>query len=401
MFFGARLTFEKNPTFTGEFTLSVWQDQKRLYHVCAQVPENVLDAIDKQGGLDYTYGVPGLGKAFNDALLQWCIGETERRLGDGEFDEKPRGIIEIVVTMADVPAIMDFRREKSCDFQRLMGRSLFCSAASPEDKRVTFQEGPVRLAPTTRTLCRGCDLPATLLVCTHLAHPMVNPLPNSPSGVINKRFTASGYCELGKEMHGYGALCRAGCNDCWIREMEYPQDIPSVTFSPRDLPVAFDFLNVIWERFFKLPLFAKASFQKPATLSLACGSGDEFSMRVNDLNELLRKMEVPDELLPEDNRASGKQPIQAVEKLIRLSACLRSRLDPGGQELVARAINILKAINVVRNKIAHGGAELVDALRFLSIKHPISDYSDSWDRIRSKAAEALTMIRSSVEALDS
>jgi len=157
---------------------------------------------------------------------------------------------------------------------------------------------------------------------------------------------------------------------------------------------------VIWERFFKRSLFTKASFQKPAALSLPCGNRDEFVARVGDLNELLRKMDIPDELLPDDNKSSGRQAIPEAEKLNRLSACLRGRLSSDEHEQIARAMDILKAINVVRNKITHGGAELLDTLRYLGIKYPISDYPDSWDRIRSKAAEALTMIRSSLETLE-
>jgi hypothetical protein len=398
MFFGARLTFERNPTFIGEFTISVWQDAKRLYRVYADIPQDVLDAIYRQGGL-INPETGSIDKPFNDAILQWCVRETEERIRDGQFDEKPHNIIAIQVTAADIPSIMFFRREKSCDYQRLIGREVFCSAASPEDKSVTFQEGPVRLAPTTRQLCRGCDLPATELVCVHLAHPTVNPRPNLLSGVAIQRFMASGYCELGKNMNDYGANCRAGGNDCWERKIEADLDVASVPYSPLELPIAFDFLNVIWERFCKRALFTKASFQKPAALSLPCRSRDEFVVRIGDLNELLRKMDVPDELMPDDNKCSGKQPIQEREKLNRLLACLRGKLSSDEHEQVTRAVDSLKAINVVRNKITHGGAELLDALRSLGIKYPISDYSQSWDRIRSKAAEALTLIRSSLETL--
>jgi hypothetical protein len=401
MFFGARINFDKNNSDFPRFTLSVWQGEKRLFYIIAIIPQNTLDVIYRQGGIIFKPQELGfVDKDFEDAILQWCIRETEQRLRDGRFDETPANtVVEINVTADDVPSIMFFRREKSCDYQRPIGRGLFCSAASPEDASVTAQEGPIRLAPTTRPLCRGCDLPATDLVCSHLAHPTVNPVPNLPAGRVARRFTASGYCELGKDLHGAGANCRAGGNGCWSREIEVAPDLSSVPFSPRELPVALDFLNVMWDRAFKQPLFAKATFQKPAALSLPCGNRDEFSARVGDLNELLRKMDVPDELLPDDSKPSGKAPIKQAEKLNRLSACLRGKLSPDEQEQVALAMDILKAMNVVRNKIAHGGAELIDALRYLGIRYPISDYSDSWDRIRSKAAEALTIVRTSVETL--
>jgi hypothetical protein len=401
MLFGTRLTFDNNPSFFGGFTLSVWQGPKRLCIVSSEISDPVFDAIYRQGGVVIKPEVGYVDQAFNDALLQWCIRETEQRLIHGWFDEKPGGVIPIQVTAADVPSIITFRRDKICDYQRAAGRELFCSAASGEDKSVTFQEGPAKLAPTTRELCRGCDLPVTALRCAHLAHPTVgSDLTYTSSTKVTKRFMVNGYCELGKNMNGNGAKCRAGGNDCWERPVEPVSEVESAPYSSRDLPVAFDFLNVIWQRAFKRQLFMKAAFQKSAALSLPCGNRDEFATRVGDLNELLRKMEIPDELLPDDNKPSGKHPIPEAEKLNRLSGCIRSKLTSDEHDQIAHAIEILKTINVVRNKITHGGAELIDALRYLGMKYPIIDYSESWDRIRAKAAEALSIIRASLETLE-
>lgn len=378
----------------------MWQGPKRLYIVSSEISDPVFDAIYRQGGVVIKPEPGFVDEAFHDALLQWCIRETEQRLSLGWFDDKPQGMIPIQVTAADVPSIIAFRRQKTCDYQRLIGRELFCSAASPEDKSVSFQEGPAKLAPTTRQLCRECDLPPAELVCVHLAHPTVGAVPDRHSTRVAQRLMVNGYCELGKNMNGNGTKCRAGGNECWERQVEPVSEVDSAPYSSRDLPVAFDFLNVIWQRVFKRLLFAKAGFQKSAALSLPCGNRDEFATRVGDLNELLRKMEIPDELLRDDNKLSGKHPIPEAEKLNRLSACLRSKLTSDEHDQIAHAIDILKAINVVRNKITHGGAELIDALRYLGIKHPINDYSESWDRIRAKAAEALSMIRSSLETLE-
>ena len=208
------------------------------------------------------------------------------------------------------------------------------------------------------------------------------------------------YCELDNEMNGTGAKCRAGGNDCWERTIEFAPDSPSVPYSPRDLPTAFDFVNLVWRQAFKRPLYTKAEFQKPASLSLPCAGRDEFVARLGDLNELLRKIDIAEELLPDDNKSSGKQPIPEAEKLHRLSACLRKALSPDEEVEIDTALGILKAINAVRNKLAHGGAELVEALRYLGIKYPIGDYAQTWDHMRSKAAEALTILRSSLETLE-
>ena len=64
---------------------------------------------------------------------------------------------------------------------------------------------------------------------------------------------------------------------------------------------------------------------------------------------------------------------------------------------VLDAIGNLRDINTVRNKLAHGGAELVEALNRLSIEYPIRDYAKAWDRVRAVTAEALTTIRSALQ----
>lgn len=403
MFFGARITYKRDPELApGLFALRIWQETRPLYYVWAQVPDNILTDIYKQGGSVIRNDVSGfVDEKFTNALLRWCIRETEQRLRNGRLDEKLTGLIPIVVTPSDVSTILFFEREKTCDYQqRFTGRALFCSAASPNDRSVTFREGPIRLAPTTTQLCKRCDLPDTELICGYLAHPIVyGALPDKFSSIVTQRLMEGAYCDDGKNKNGSGNNCRAGGNDCWVRNIEIALDRPAAPYSPRELPTALDFLNVMWERSFKQPLFGKATFQKSASLSLPCGNQDEFIARVGDLNELLRKMDIPDKLLPNENKSSGAHPIPEAEKLNRLSACLHKNLNPDEEEQITKAIDILKAINVIRNKITHGGAELIGALQRLGIEYPIFDYEESWDRIRSRAAEALSMIRSSLETL--
>ena len=200
-------------------------------------------------------------------------------------------------------------------------------------------------------------------------------------------------------MNGVGANCRPGGNSCWERSVQIDIKTPSVSYSPRELPTALDFLNFLWEKCFNEPLFKKANFQKPASLSLGCQTKDEFLARVGDLNELLRAMDVPDGLLPQANRIGGAKPIPKTEKLNRLSACLKLKLGNEELERVSPAIDILKALIVIRNKMTHGGGELIAALSKIRIGYPIADYAAAWDMVRGRVAEALTMIRESLETL--
>jgi hypothetical protein len=397
MIFGAKISFDKNPSFPGGFTLSVNQGNRNLHALCIEMPEAVLDEIYKRGALivkpDY------VDEAYNAALARWCIRETEARIRDGRLDETPKGILPIPVAMADVPTIVSLYHEKACDYQISRGKELFCSAADPRsDKTVVFNDGPLSMAPTTRPLCRECDLPNSDVVCSHLAHPGVYAIPPHQGALVTaRRKLGSAYCGLGYDMHGVGEKCRAGANDCWVREIQIENSAPAVDYSPRELPTALDFLSTIWQQHFKEPLFKTAKFQRPAALSLPCGTQEDFLSRMGDLNELLRTMDIPDKFLPEENRAGSKDEILKTETLKRLSACLLRELEPDARDIVARAVDILKALNVVRNKLTHGGVELVDGLRLLGIEYPIVDHAAAWDKARARAAEALTTIR---ECLD-
>ena len=397
MIFGAKISFNKNPEFPGGFTLTVNQGAKPLFIVSVEMPDAILNEIYRRGALKIEQGY--VDETYNDALLRWCIRETEARIRDGRLDEIPKGIIPIPVTLADVPMIVSLYRDKTCEYQVSRGRELFCGAADPRsDQTVAFNEGPIALAPTTKPLCRGCDLPNTDVVCSHLAHPGVYailPWPNAT--VTTRRKLGSGYCGLENNLNGLGEKCRPGGNECWVREIQVEASTPAVPYSPRELPTALEFLNTVWPRYFNEPLFKTAKFEKPASLSLPCGTRDEFLARLGDLNELLRAMDIPDEHLPNENRAGGKKEIPKSEKLNRMSACLLNKLELDQSEPVRMAIDILRALNVVRNKLTHGGVELINALRQLGIEYPIVDYSKAWDRVRGRAAEALTTVR---ECLD-
>jgi len=109
------------------------------------------------------------------------------------------------------------------------------------------------------------------------------------------------------------------------------------------------------------------------------------------LNELFKLMEIPDELL--------SQQIDRQQTFNRISACLETKVqDAAERENAANAMNDLRAINIVRNKLTHGGSELAEALNRLDIEYPIQNYEREWDQVRSKAAAALTTIRSAVQS---
>ena len=213
------------------------------------------------------------------------------------------------------------------------------------------------------------------------------------------RQIAAAFCEEGhEEIEKDPSLCRPGGHACWTRIVEpTAEPEPSVPYSPRELPTAIDFLNTVWERAYNRSLFRLRSAEKTtAALSLGCTTQDEFRTRLQDLNELFKLMDIPDELVPESER-----PIDKGQTFTRMVACARgSRItDEAERERLRASVDGLRAVNTVRNKLTHGGgSELVKALRQLRIEYPISDYGKAWDSVRAKTAEALATIRSALQA---
>ena len=137
------------------------------------------------------------------------------------------------------------------------------------------------------------------------------------------------------------------------------------------------------------------SVEKIAALSVDCATHDEFRARLEDINELVKLFDIPDDLVPVSERQIAKD-----QTLNRFTSCLQARIaDEAAFDGVRDAISNIRAMNTVRNKLAHGGSELIGALNRLDINYPISDYGKAWDRIRAKVAEAVSTIRSALQSV--
>jgi len=331
-----------------------------------------------------------LGEPLDRATIRWAVAQAEERLRSGRMPSEPtREIEKLVLTEADLALLRSMALEKTCEYQTRSGRDLFCSAASTNDRTVVGSAGLRRLAPTSRPMCKQCNMPDTDYVCAHLTHPKV--VGAEAIGVSGRQLVGA-YCEIGQEeVRSDPSRCRAGGHRCWTRIVEEPPArSASVPYTPRDLPVALDFLDAVWKQTFGHPLLRLRSVEKTAALSLPCATAEELKSRLGDLNELFKLMEVPDELLSE--------PIDRQQTFNRISACLETKVrDAAERENAANAMDDLRAINVVRNKLTHGGSELADALNRLDIEYPIHNHGQIWDQIRSKAAAALTTIRSALQ----
>jgi hypothetical protein len=167
-----------------------------------------------------------------------------------------------------------------------------------------------------------------------------------------------------------------------------------VPYSPRDLPLAIDFLNTIWEKRFKEPLLTVRSTEKIVSLAFGCANLEDWKSRLADLYEVLRWVEVP------DSQAIFDAQIERGAKIARLEVALKE-MDPQFEhEEIATATHTLKDIVIVRNKVIHKDSpELIAALANLGIDYPVFDYAAAWDSIRARAAAALHAIRSFLQSI--
>jgi hypothetical protein len=339
---------------------------------------------------DYDVLRKELGEALDQAVIQWAVVQVEQFLQSGRMPgEATNEIVKLTLTEADLTLLRRMVVDKTCDYQTRSGRDLFCSAAGIKDPRVVGSSGLRRLAPTSRPMCRQCNLPDTDYICSRLTHPQVV---SADSSGNRARILVGAYCEIGQPEIQNASDCRAGGHDCWARIVGTPAtQSAAVAYTPRELPVALDFLDAVWKQTFGHPLVRLRSVEKTAALSLPCATIEEFRSRLGDLNELFKLMEIPDSILP--------TPIDPRQTFNRISACLATKIvDSAELENVETAMGDLHAINVVRNKLTHGGSQLAEALMRLGIDYPIRDYGQAWDQIRARTAAALTTIRSILQA---
>lgn len=329
-----------------------------------------------------------LGEPLDRASIRWAVAQAEECLRFGRISSQAaRATEQLLLTEADLALLRSMALDKICEYQTRSGRDLFCSAASTNDAAVVGTNGLRRLAPTSRPMCRQCNMPDTDYVCSHLTHPRVMQGLSS-----HERQLVAAYCEIGRnEVRTNPSLCHAGGHRCWTRIVEPPPArLPATPYAPRDLPVALDFLDAVWKQAFGHTLLRLRSVERTTALSLPCATAEELKSRLGDLNELFKLMEVPDELL--------QQPIDRQQTFNRISACLATKVqDAVERENITNAMGDLGAINL-RNKLTHGGSEVKEALNRLDVEYPIQDHGHPWDQIRSKAAAALTTIRSALQA---
>ena len=307
---------------------------------------------------------------------------------------------KLVVRETDLPLLRELMAEKDCDYQISEGRDLFCTAASRLDRTAVSSDAYRTLAPTSLALCLTCGVPDSDYLCSHLHHPRVLAEEVGPGHRNFQRTLEGAFCDLNKSELGDGAGCHPGGNTCWERAITAKKAAnPAVPYSPRDLPVALDFLNEVWRRAFSgKHLLVMKSVESTIGLALPCSTREEFRSRLTELADLFKLMTIDD-----DQLQGHKTRLNKDKTFDRMTAALEQLLAGSDSEIetAIAAIAVLRSINQARVGLQHSGAadKLSGAMVNLGVSYPIEDYGEVWKTILVRATEAVSAIRKAIQTV--
>jgi len=331
-----------------------------------------------------------------EALLLHGIARLEAEVGElGGLEALTAQSVHTWVVGADEAEFIQLFRltsEKSCDYQIRDGpRDLLCSAAGRGDETRVGEVGSRPVAPTSRALCRACNLPDTSYICSHLLRPEVYAV-SVDQGILHREVVGA-MCDLGySEASTAPADCRPGGHGCWQRLIE-PRATrnPDVT-PPLSLPEAFDFLDAVWRNWVGKNLMGHVAATHLAGLIQPVSGAEDFRCRLDDVADVLDSWRVP-----AVQQLVGKGPAKSAT-LQRLRAYLTFRLDDeGSKSRVGQAIAVLEAVNRIRAAGTHSQAvkNLPVELAKLGIPYP-PVWSEAWDILRSRLVSCLAVLRDEV-----
>ncbi len=325
---------------------------------------------------------------YKVAYLRLAIRRLEQLAEEGRLDEMSDAQREqFVATPEEDPLLARMIRDKTCEYQLVDARDLYCSAAGPTDKTVVGTVGLRKVAPTNRATCNRCPLPDTDMVCSHLHHPRVVGA-QLQEGELS-RSLGGATCDLGNPEIGEPALCKPGGNHCWERVVETRSNDATSATTPLMLHEALDFLDVVWQLTFGRPLLDLKATGGPGRLASSPTTREEVMSAASDLSDIFARFDVPDEVL---NDAGARIP--KGQTLDRLEAALLTRSETD-KNRVSVAMRVLQAANQSRNGMQHSGAAAkgLAALSRLGVETPVTDWKSAWGLIRSAVVKALIDLR--------
>jgi hypothetical protein len=330
---------------------------------------------------------PEANRRIRRAVIRYGIKRVEHGLLEGLFPPPSQNTDNLPLEEADLSAIRLLVEKKTCIYQLKEDRDLLCSAAAPEDKTARGTRGFRFMAPTSRAICYACTLPDTDYLCSHFLHPEIRETDS------NARQLSRGLCDIGRSDIQKPEQCHADGHGCWEWLVEPTLAQPETPPSPLALAEALDFLETAWRLGFgkRKALFQLRDTVTISKLSQACTTRVDFESQLSALADILKAMDIPDELL------SKTEEIKKDHSLTRLLDCLQARLETNDYQEVDRAVSTIRTVNNIRVALQHSGAsrELPANFAKLGIPYP-PEWHSAWDRIRTATIEALRVVREKV-----
>lgn len=335
-------------------------------------------------GLVVRYGLRRFEALVTDLLSRGANPDTPHEVWALKNDDLP-----------ELRALWAANADKCCEYQQRVRRDLFCLAPSPRDGTASRRTDGLAVAPTSRAVCKTCDVPDTDLVCSSLMHPEVT-ANNTLPGVF-KREVLSAMCDQGRSEVDTVSGCRAGRHSCWRRTVETPASTHE-PLSPMSLPESFDVLDALWRLSFgrNKRLLTVTTLSGPAALTLDCASRTDFESRLSALADVIDKLTVDATLLP-----SGLSQDELRGSLDKVERCLLHQMPQVHHVAVTGAIQTLRIVRQARNALQHGrteGGGFTASLRSLGIHDAPPNWAGAWDTIRVRTADALTILRGELRA---
>jgi hypothetical protein len=353
-------------------------------------------------GLETMVGMTLKGQAtnledpvFQRGFFRYAVRSIEGQLKAGAIEEAENHELHVIEIPDDNETIRLIANlghgDKTCEYQLSESRDLFCIAAPSNDRTATRTTGRGQTAaPTSRALCKACDLPDTDDMCSHFLHPQV-----ADAGLSTgpQRSLTGGLCDLGRPEFQQMTRCRAGMNVCWTRIVD-AESLPEVeSVSAQAIEEALDNLDLRWQLAYKQPLLRVGSLEGVSVLALPCGSRDEFDRHMNSFADLLKHFDIPDDMFPEGSKLPDGD-----QTLVRLGLLLKPMLGEEDAEQLGSAIRVLQQLAQIRAGAAHTGkaaSQRVIAAESLGI--PLDGrWDEAWERVRASASRALRDIGAAV-----
>lgn len=302
---------------------------KRLERDGVENPEDILRSVLLR------YGVRRLEAMVQDLMTR-----------DAELEN---GTERLQLSSSEVPILLALATEKSCSYQHRSGRDLFCLATSEQDKAAIHVIGDRRAAPTSRAVCSACRLPDADYLCSHLLHPATDSTRMFGGGY--SRRVISVLCDLGKSQVQHGKECRAGGHPCWQRLVEAEVPAASTMLSPLSLPESFDALDALWRLTFGTHrrLLGRGPMVASATLTMDCANRAEFDSCMSALADVLARLDIEDDLLPEKPTQQEK-----TGTISRMQTALFRKLPAEQHDTLKAALRTIRRVIEVRTAMQHG-----------------------------------------------